>query len=108
MASPSFVSAKDERFIELACERAKLSPCHSQHGCILTRNGKVLSFGHNHFNTCSLSLSLHTLHAEVHAISNYSKRQKCKQSGKETISKSDIVRRQNWERGKFTEFCSLY
>jgi deoxycytidylate deaminase len=45
----STTSQKDQTYIQLAREIAVRSPCHSQHGCVLVRNGKIVSQEFNHF-----------------------------------------------------------
>ena len=61
----SFVSKKDRKFIEEAMQIASNSPCYSQHGCVLVRNGKIIGRGFNyHFQ----SEGCQTIHAEVDAL----------------------------------------
>jgi deoxycytidylate deaminase len=69
----SFVSKKDRKFIEEAIQIASNSPCYSQHGCVLVRNGKIIGRGYNyHFQ----SESCQTIHAEVDALMQCLKRKR--------------------------------
>jgi deoxycytidylate deaminase len=77
------VSNKDYKFIDEAIILAKKSPCFSQHGCVLVRNGKIIGRGYNNYNSSQYSDSCYSIHAEVDAIKHYFKFRKYEAKYKE-------------------------
>ena len=64
-------SINDLKYINEASMVARNSPCYNQHGCVIVKNGKIVSHGYNHYNVSSNSLSSITTHAEVDALTKY-------------------------------------
>ena len=67
------ISKRELNFIHRAMSVAKNSPCYNQHGCVLVRNGKIMSQGYNHYEVSKHSLSTNTTHAEIDALIKYFK-----------------------------------
>ena len=67
------ISKKDRKFIDVATNLAKNSPCFCQHGCVLVRNGRIVGSGYNNYNVSNDSDSNNSIHAEVCAIGQYFK-----------------------------------
>ena len=65
------ISVKDESFVEAAYHVAMQSQCKSRHGCVVVKNGKMVSWGCNNYQLLSCSLSSKTTHAEVEAVVKY-------------------------------------
>ena len=64
-------SINDLKYINEASMVATNSPCYNQHGCVIVKNGKIVSHGYNHYNVSSNSLSSTTTHAEIDALTKY-------------------------------------
>lgn len=71
------ISKKDYKFIDNATNIAINSPCFSQHGCVLVRNGKIIGRGYNNYNALQCSNSCFSIHAEISAIKQCFKLCKC-------------------------------
>jgi tRNA(Arg) A34 adenosine deaminase TadA len=72
------ISKKDAKFIHLAADYAKQSPCLMKHGCVAVINGKVVSKGYNHYRNNSKDGFIHdcmTCHAEISALRDVHKKQ---------------------------------
>ena len=67
------ISKKDYKFIDVATNLAKNSPCFCQHGCVLVQNGRIIGSGYNNYNVSNHSTSNNSSHAEVCAIGQYFK-----------------------------------
>lgn len=72
-----------ETHIEAAKNEAKKSTMNQQHGCVIIKDGKIISRGHN-FITDEMC-HLHSVHSEVAAINNLMKWQKTKKYLEEAI-----------------------
>ena len=64
------LASKKQHYINMALEEAKKSPVYqSKHGCIIIKDGHVISVGHNDYQKTPLS-GFFTTHAEVSALMN--------------------------------------
>lgn len=61
------ISHNKYSYMSIAMDEAARSPHKYKHGCIIVKNGKILSKGHNHFKKGKFSTKLST-HAEIDAI----------------------------------------
>jgi len=81
------ISRNDYKYIHKAMTIAENSPCYNQHGCVIVKNGQIVSEGYNHYNVSKYSLSSNTTHAEVDALTKYFKanriRPKVREKGKQ-------------------------
>jgi deoxycytidylate deaminase len=66
-------SINDLKYINEASIVAQNSPCYNQHGCVIVKNGKIVSSGYNNYNISQNSLSSTTTHAEIDALTKYMK-----------------------------------
>lgn len=82
------MSQQQTKFIHRAMDLAKKSPIMMRHGCVITRGGKIVSEGYNHYHSritppsylrkfmpyplytrlCSSYSSACSCHAEIHAV----------------------------------------
>lgn len=67
------ISRSDFKYVHQAMLMAENSPCYNQHGCVIVKNGQIVSQGYNHYNVSKLSLSSNTTHAEIDALTKYFK-----------------------------------
>jgi pyrimidine deaminase RibD-like protein len=65
------MSKSDLKYIHQAMIVAEKSPCYNRHGCVIVRNGKIVSNGFNHYDVSKYSLSSNTTHAEIDALTKY-------------------------------------
>lgn len=68
-------SLKTLKFFEIAKYYALRSNMTNKHGCIITKNGKIISYGYNHYQSKmksfyikGLDTNICALHAEMHAL----------------------------------------
>ena len=70
------VSLTDHKLISMAIDEAQKSPVLMRHGCVASRNGKIIARGFNHYRTFSRDSIINntcTCHAEcdvVHKLLN--------------------------------------
>jgi deoxycytidylate deaminase len=64
------ISKSNFKYVHQAMLIAENSPCYNQHGCVIVKNGKIISKGYNHHNISKNSLSSNTTHAEIDALTN--------------------------------------
>ncbi len=82
-------SKRDLVFINKAMQIAMISPCLHQHGCVLVRNGKIISNGYNNYGTSFYSHSCNSTHAEIDALGQCLKEKCCFQTQQEPYFKED-------------------
>lgn len=99
------LSTKDYKFINLAISVSDNSEMNFKHGCVLTKNGKIIGMGwnsyRNRFND-ALNTPTFTCHAEMYAL-----RRAFKAKRVQRCEKGDYVRRAI-ERRSTGRFRSLY
>ena len=68
-------SLKTLKFFQIAKYYALQSDMTNKHGCVITRNGKIISYGYNHyksklshFHIKGLDNNVCAVHAELHAL----------------------------------------
>ena len=61
------VSSRDAQWLAYAKREAYKSPCLHKHGCVITKSGKLLAKGYNHYYT-NTGFSCH---AEIDTLSKF-------------------------------------
>ena len=61
---------KDSRFLHIAAQQSFNSFMHHKHGSVITIGGRVVSYGHNYYNSpnAALTLAKYSVHAEMDAL----------------------------------------
>lgn len=61
------ISAKDQRFLQMAAGVATQSKCRFRHGCVLVKHGKILSASPNIFRNNVHNMGDNWAHSSIHS-----------------------------------------